>query len=66
VKIVVKNICLEMVYGNIKKCNQEKEHKKSEPSDKELMCMLIKQNSELIKEHSDIKELILEIVKTIL
>jgi hypothetical protein len=41
------------------KCNQEKE----EPCDKELMCMLIKQNSELIKEHSDIKELILEIVK---
>jgi hypothetical protein len=46
-----------------KNCSQEQEHKKDEPSDKELMCMLIKQNSELIKEHSDIKELILEIVK---
>ena len=43
------------------KCNQELI--KDEPSDKELMCMLIKQNSELIKEHSDIKEMILEIVK---
>jgi hypothetical protein len=39
------------------------EKEKDEPSDKELMCMLIKQNSELIKEHSDIKEIILEIVK---
>ena len=39
------------------------EKEKDEPSDKELMCMLIKQNSELIKEHSDIKEMILEIVK---
>ena len=46
-----------------KKCNEEKEKEKDEPSDKELMCMLIKQNSELFKEHSDIKELILEIVK---
>jgi len=42
---------------------KEKEKEKDEPSDKELMCMLIKQNSELIKEHSDIKEMILEIVK---
>jgi hypothetical protein len=53
-----------------KKCNQEKEQEKNEPSDKELMCMLIKQNSEILKENSelrkeqtDIKELILEIVK---
>jgi hypothetical protein len=45
------------------KCNQKQEKEKDEPSDKELMCMLIKQNSELFKEHSDIKELILEIVK---
>ena len=45
------------------KCNQKQEQEKDEPSDKELMCMLIKQNSELFKEHSDIKELILEIVK---
>jgi len=43
------------------KCNQEKE--KEQPTDKDLICMLIKQNSELIKEHSDIKEMILEIVK---
>jgi len=48
------------------KCNQEKD----EPSDKELICMLIKQNSKILKENSDlrkeqtdIKELILEIVK---
>ena len=45
------------------RCNQKQKQEKDEPSDKELMCMLIKQNSELIKEHSDIKEMILEIVK---
>jgi len=49
------------------KCNSHPTNtiitKQDEPSDKELMCMLIKQNSELIKEHSDIKEMILEIVK---
>ena len=37
--------------------------KKDEPSDKELIMMLIKENSELRKEQTDIKELILEIVK---
>ena len=47
------------------KCNTEwiQENEKVEPSDKELMSMLIKQNSELIKEHYDIKEIILELVK---
>jgi hypothetical protein len=39
------------------------ESKKDNPSDKELIMMLIKENSELRKEQSDIKELILEIVK---
>jgi|694.fasta_scaffold116695_6 hypothetical protein len=34
-----------------------------EPSDKQLFMMLLKQNNELIKEHSDLKEIILEIVK---
>lgn len=34
-----------------------------EPTDKELIMMLIKENSELRKEQTDIKELILEIVK---
>ena len=36
---------------------------KDEVSDKDLIMMLIKENSELRKEHSDIKELILEIIK---
>jgi hypothetical protein len=36
---------------------------KDEPSDKQLIMMLIKENSELRKEQADIKELILEIVK---
>ena len=49
------------------KCNSQPTNtiitKQDEPSDKEVMCMLIKQNSELIKEHSDIKEMILEIIK---
>jgi ribosomal protein L37AE/L43A len=35
----------------------------NEPTDKEIMFKILKQNSELIKENSDIKELILEIVK---
>jgi hypothetical protein len=36
---------------------------KDEPSDKQLIMMLIKENSELRKEQADIKEIILEIVK---
>ena len=35
----------------------------NEPTDKELVMMLLKQNNELIKEQSDIKQIILEIVK---
>jgi hypothetical protein len=45
-----------------KKCI-EFEKKPEEPSDKQLIMLLIKENSELRKEQSDIKELILEIVK---
>jgi hypothetical protein len=56
-------------------CNKEYQHRqglwrhnktcnnKLEISDKELFMMLLKQNSELIKEHADLKEIILEIVK---
>ena len=51
------------LYAHKKKCDKLKENEKVEPSDKELMSMLIKQNSELIKEHYDIKEIILELVK---
>jgi len=40
-----------------------KEDVKDEVTDKQLIVMLLKQNSELIKEHTDIKNLILEIVK---
>ncbi|MFY7731182.1 MAG: hypothetical protein ACOVRN_16815 [Flavobacterium sp.] len=36
---------------------------KEEPTDKQLLVMLIKENSELRKEHADFKELILELVK---
>jgi len=56
-----------------KKCSGQKENPKEnndEPSDKQLIMLLLKQNSEMIKENSelrkeqsDIKELILEIVK---
>ena len=46
------------------KCNKYQEHNEmNEPSDKQLIMLLIKENSELRKEQSDIKELILEIVK---
>jgi hypothetical protein len=51
-------------------CNSKPETKceieqivNDEPSDKQLIMMLIKENSELRKEQADIKELILEIVK---
>ena len=50
-----KGDCLKNTYHS----NENKE----EPSDKQLIMMLIKENSELRKEQSDIKELILEIVK---
>jgi hypothetical protein len=40
-----------------------KDDVKDEITDKQLILMLLKQNSELIKEHTDIKNLILEIVK---
>jgi hypothetical protein len=41
------------------KCEKED----NEPTDKVMMMMLIKQNSDLIKEQSDIKQIILELVK---
>jgi hypothetical protein len=51
-------------------CNSKQETKgeneqivNDEPSDKQLIMMLIKENSELRKEQADIKEIILEIVK---
>jgi hypothetical protein len=47
--------------NNYEKLNNNEE--KEEITDKQLVMMLLKQNSELIKEQSDIKELILEIVK---
>jgi hypothetical protein len=43
--------------------NNHPVEKLDEPSDKQLIMLLIKENSELRKEQSDIKELILEIVK---
>jgi hypothetical protein len=48
-----------------KSCFKENilENKKEEPIDKELFMMVLKQNSELIKEHADLKEIILEIAK---
>ncbi len=54
-----------------KKCSRTSEQQeepleskeKDEPTDKELIMMLLKQNSELIKEQADLKEIILEIVK---
>jgi len=45
------------------KCNLEQENEKEEPTDKQLIVMLIKENTELRKEQTDIKELILQIVK---
>ncbi len=45
-------------------CNGMKQDDvKDEPSDKQLIMMLIKENTDLRKEQADIKELILEIVK---
>jgi hypothetical protein len=52
----------QCLWRHNKKCSGKEKNIK-EPSDKELFMMLIKQNTELIKEHSDLKEIILEIVK---
>lgn len=51
-----------------KKCQQSqklnsKSHFNDDPTDKQLIMLLIKENTELRKEQSDIKEIILEIVK---
>jgi hypothetical protein len=46
-----------------KKCNIDNQQLNEEPTDKQLIMMLIKENYELRKEQSDIKEIILEIVK---
>jgi hypothetical protein len=72
-KVLICKICEKEFKTNAglwkhkQKCNSHPTNaiitKQDEPSDKEVMCMLIKQNSELIKEHSDIKEMILEIIK---
>ena len=72
-KVLICKICEKEFKTNAglwkhkQKCNSQPTNtiitKQDEPSDKEVMCMLIKQNSELIKEHSDIKEMILEIIK---
>ena len=46
-----------------KKICQKINKNNDEPTDKQLIMMLIKENSELRKEQSDVKEMILEIVK---
>jgi hypothetical protein len=46
-----------------KKICQKIHNNNDEPTDKQLIMMLIKENSELRKEQSDVKEMILEIVK---
>jgi hypothetical protein len=53
------------LYAHKKKCNQEQENQKEKPDDKndKLIEYLIKENSELRKEQTDIKQLILELVK---
>jgi len=52
------------IWRHKKKCTKlAKPIVEDEPSDKQLIMMLIKENSELRKEQSGIKELILEIVK---
>jgi len=50
------------LWRHTKKCIDKNEEKEN-PTDKELVMMLLKQNNELIKEQSDIKQIILEIVK---
>ena len=46
-----------------KKCIQPRNQEKDEPTDKQLIMLLIKENSELRKQQTEIKEMILEIVK---
>ncbi len=66
-KYTCQNCCKEYssrngLWRHKKKC-MVPETKPEEPTDKQLIMLLIKENSELRKEQSDIKELILEIVK---
>jgi hypothetical protein len=51
----------QCLWRHNKKCNKQLENE--QPINKDLFMMLLKQNSELIKEHADLKEIILEIVK---
>jgi hypothetical protein len=54
---------LEKTTVDIRQPNSSQPENKEEISDKHLIMLLIKENSELRKEQADIKELILEIVK---
>jgi hypothetical protein len=45
------------------KLNEKKEPIDKDPTDKEMMMMVFKQNTDLIKDNADIKQLILELVK---
>jgi hypothetical protein len=56
----------QCLWRHKKTCNCQEDnlkYAKESPIDKEIFMMLLKQNNELIKEHSDLKEIILEIVK---
>ena len=46
-----------------KSCNPQKEKEVKKPTDKEVICMLIEQNSMLIKEHLAVQNLLLDIVR---
>ena len=59
------------MYAHKKKCSVEDNHlteecaskKPIEPSDKELIMMVVQQNAELIKENSELKTMMMEVIK---
>ena len=46
-----------------KKCKNINESNDNEPTDKELMLMVVQQNALLIKENSDFKNIMMEVIK---
>jgi hypothetical protein len=52
------------LWKHIKTCNFEDKNEKNEISDKELIMMVVKQNAELMKENSEMRNMMMGVIKT--
>jgi hypothetical protein len=52
------------LWKHSKTCNFEDKTEKNEISDKELIVMIMKQNAELMKENSEMKNMMMDVIKT--